>query len=438
MGLPRTYMCETREQRAPQTRRARVPDDGDTSPPPRLGRPRLPERTLMPRTLHTAFYALALVSVAQTARAQSVDRYYDALARSAEAEEQGDLAAAARPLEEAIPSYPQDHELALKLGWIYFRAGRFKDAERAYRSSLSVAPQSADARLGLGWALVRQERCDEARTQLAPMLEAEDPRAEDALAACASSPRGTVSLFAGWNQYYFPNHPIKQSGTGVLASATAQTSFGLVVQGAFRHVAFTPSASSSVAAFSQQEGYAKIGYSAPSGALMLHGALVSDGSGTFGTSTHVGLSARWSPAGDLLLDASLSLYDDLQVGRIAPSWSIPVAGPLRLIPGAAFQFTSSEIRWSGSLTAALDWPSFSVWAGGKYGEEIRPAYLSQFAVYDIPERVSWGGWAGVRVKLHPMLSLQATYAMDRLRRTDALTPTESDSHAITAGPLFTF
>ncbi|MBK6465232.1 MAG: HPr-rel-A system PqqD family peptide chaperone [Myxococcales bacterium] len=308
------------------------------------------------RPLALAFTALCVVvSLARTAAAQGADPYESALAASAEAEQRGDLVGAARPLEQVLEVYPQDHALRLRLGWVTFRAGRYADAERAYRAALALAPQSIDARLGLAWTLVREGRCDDARAELAPMLEADDAQAEEIAAACVepASATGRVSLFAAWNQYFFPGHPYKSSGTGVLAGVRGQTAGGLTLQGAFRHMAFTPTAGSGVSAFTQQEVYGLVGYERPAAALFLQGALVFDGSGVIGTSKHVGLAGRWSPAGDLLLDASLSLYDDQTIARIAPSWSIPV-GPLRLVPGVAVQVAGGEVKTTGSFTAALD------------------------------------------------------------------------------------
>jgi tetratricopeptide (TPR) repeat protein len=401
-------------------------------------------RSIAP-SLVAALLSAALLSTATAARAQQADPYDDAVALSDAAEARGDLAAAARPLEVTLGAYPQDHALPLRLGWVYLRAGRFVDAERAYRLSLSIAPRSDDARLGLGSALVGQARCAEARAQLEPLL-ARRPAspqaagAERALSSCAPEPKGVAALFVAWNRYLYPGHATKQSGNGVLVSAGGRTAGGWVLQGAFRHVAFTPSesASSWLGSFSQNEAYGQAGYAAPGGAFLLQGAVVADGSGTLGTSRHVGFSARWTEGSDLLLDASLSLYDDLTVGRVAPSWSVPVAGPLRLIPGLALQRAGDETKLTGSISAALDWPSLSLWGGGKYGEEIRPAYLGQLAVYDIKERVAWGAWAGARVRLGSTLSIVGSYALDHLTRTDSLTPAESNSHAVTLGPLITF
>ncbi len=389
-----------------------------------------------------AFVSLALLTAgARTAHAEE-DPYAAAMATSAAAEQRGDLELAARALEAVLVAYPQDHELRVKLGWVLFRARRFAESERAYQAALDLAPQSMDARLGLGWSRVRQGQCDGASAALEPMLAAGDPRAEEILQACEVPSVGAVSLFAAWNQYFFPGHPYKSTGTGVLVGASARTAEGWTLQGAFRHVAFTATAGSGISNFTQQEAYAHVGYSGANAGLLLQGALVFDGSGAIGTSKHVGLAARWSPAGDLLLDASLSVYDDRTIGRLAPSWSIPVAGPLRLVPGAAFQLADGEVKVTGSLTAALSFSSLELWAGGKYGEEIRPAYLSQLAIYNVQDRIAWGAWAGARVKLGSVLAIQATYAIDRLRRDgDTSTGTstsESNSHALSLGPVLTF
>jgi hypothetical protein len=351
-----------------------------------------------------------------------------------DAEARGDFAAAARTLTAVVDDYEQDYAIALELGWALTQAGREALAERAYRVALARAPASQEARLGLAWTLARELRCGEARA-IAGALDDRDaataiPRSCEASAGEAS-PGATA--YGAYDVYAFPGDPPKSTGFGALAGLTGTLGPGWTLGGAFRAETFSPFTGAATTAFSQTEGYAHAGHEGKRVGLQLEGAVVDDGSGLLGVSEHVGVSARWSPVGDLLLDASLSAYRDERVPRLALTWSLPIAGPLRLAPGLAVQDAGGQALGNASLTGVVSLPGASAWLGAKWGPEERPAYLPAEVVYDIPERVAWGMWAGARLRVTGPLWVFATYAFDRLHGTTTSLPTRADSHAVSAG-----
>src|SRR5262245_52826808 len=89
-----------------------------------------------PRSLHTwsemrrSLFTAALTAMLAAARAAAAedppglpfDPYDDAMTRSTAAEARGDLESAARALEAALPAYPQDYAIAIRVAWLRFRA----------------------------------------------------------------------------------------------------------------------------------------------------------------------------------------------------------------------------------------------------------------------------------------------------------------------------
>lgn len=389
------------------------------------------------RTLSLSIAAV-ITFIARTVHA--TDGYEEIMARAAEMSARGDHAGAARALEPAVVELAQDYSIAVECAWQHFQAGEWRDAERAYREAIARAPGSKDARIGLAWTLVHEERCEEAA---AASRAADDPRGEEVLAACAPARAWTLS--ASFLAAATPDHPIKTGAAGILSSISGPIGEGGVFGAAHRFVRTGTIASSGIAAFDQHDFYGHVGYWGERWGLVVRVAVAADLSRTLETSGHGGLSAHvrlasFLPAwtGDARLEASASVYDDLTVVRVAPSWAIHVFGPLHVIPGFAFQHDGARAYGAASIAAALEWPVFSVWAGAKYGDENRPAYLAQSVVYDLTEKVAWGAWLGVRVRPWRRLAFEAAYAFDQLRRSDALAPSQSGLHSFSIGPVVTF
>jgi hypothetical protein len=395
----------------------------------------LPLPSVAPRDLGLAAAAL-VIGVAFTAAAEGAmpDAYGDAFARSAAFEQEGDLAGAARALELILPLYPQDEALPLQIAWIYLRAERPEEAERFYRVALARSPRAVDARLGLANALEATERCDEARPILEELVrELPDlAPARDALGRCASfafTPSVALSAAA------FPGNPYRSVAGGVAAGMLFAHRDGFFLGGLYRFTHFAPPAGAPLSPWDQHEGYFSTGYEAPLGGIAAHYAVVHDGSGALGTSQHVGISARWSPFGDIEVGGSASFYDDLKVLRVEPSWRIPIAGGLSIQPGAGLADAGGAFLPTGMATIALDRSRFGLYVGGKYGDELRPVYFSVPVVYDLLERVAYGAWGGVHVNVSDDVRIHVSYAMDRLKEPDG---TSSVAHTFSLGAAAAF
>ncbi len=397
---------------------------------------------------------------AASAREGAAEGYDAALARARAAALRGEPREAARILSPVVEAYPQDYEVALQLGCYSFSAGDYASAERAYREALVRAPAGVDARLGLAWTLVRRGRCEDAKLEIRPLER--EPRADDVTAACAAPagpPEPPTTLSFAFTRWQFPGDSLKTGATGLFVGASERVSSEWSLGLSYRYASvdtqqtetrFAPppgappgappmrQVTTTTSRFAQNEAYAHAAWSSLVLGLGLHAALVSEGSGTLGTSEHVGMVGRWSPFGDLLVDVSVSRYRDETVSRIAPSWTLPIAGPLRLVPGLAVQRVGGATLASASLSVLLDWPGLSLWAGGKYGQEERPAYLAQSIVYDLTDRVTWGAWGGLRLRLGDGIGLAATYAYDRLRVSGSAQGQTSAVQTLSVGPVFSF
>jgi hypothetical protein len=230
-----------------------------------------------------------------------------------------------------------------------------------------------------------------------------------------------------------------------------------LLSAAYRFSWFAPSSRAAAggygATWRQHDGYVGAGYAAPRlGASLHYGVL----SGALDTSPdyaeishHIGGVFRYSPWGDGTLAATASLYPQEIVLRAEAGWAFPIvaasrlrAWSLQLRPAVALQRSGGETLPSGSLSLRVDHPRISAFLGGKYGTEIRPAYLAQEVVYNGPERIPLGLWAGLSVQpsARDAVGLSLSYAFDRLLRDDpdAGSPTlsstvDSQAHYLTLG-----
>ena len=382
----------------------------------------------------TFFAALGCVaaSIALTGEALAEDAYDDAFAASALAEQAGDLDGAARALEQVIAFYPQDYALPLALAWVHFRKGRFAEAEQYYRLAQDRSPSAPEARLGLALSLERQGRCADARVLYEALAGARpalgEARAGQARCAPAPAWRTTVSLSLGG--VWFPGHAVKSlAGLGTASGAFAHRS-GFFFGAAYRFNRIAPASGAALAAWNQHEAYASLGYSGELLGLTGHYAFLHDGSGLFGASHHLGVTARVSPFGDIELRGSASLYEDMKVYRLEPSWRIPIAFGLSVRPAIAVQRAGDETRVTGMGTLSFDHRRFGVWAGGKYGDEVRPVYFNAPVIYGMSEEIALGAWAGASVNVSDDVRIHVSYALDRLKPESGAA---TDAHALSVG-----
>ena len=369
-----------------------------------------------------------------------VDVYAEAIGRADELEARGAWADSAAELERAMPAYPQDYTLALRAAWASFKAERFDDARRLYEEALRRAPGAPEASLGLGWSLERLGRCREANGHFkaATSSPTTAASARDGKFRCDEATRWSIAPNASLSGHFYPGHSTKSFAMSGVAGLNITQPEGFVFGAAYRFAAIQTVASSSVSPWQQHEGYVNLGYQGRRFGLTAQYAAIADGSGYFGLSHHVGLAGRWSPFGDITLEAAASFYSDAEIGRMQLAWRLPLGWGFSLTPGIAAQYASSRVLPAGSLAVSLDKGWGSLWLGGKYGAEERPAYLTNFVVQNLAERIRAGLWAGVRVNVGSVTALSFAYALEQLENTTT-TPSEfSAAHHVTLGATFTF
>lgn len=257
--------------------------------------------------------------------------------------------------------------------------------------------------------------------------------------------------------YIYRDHPTR----GLTSASTARIALWIkarwLLSAAYRFSWFAPSSSALAAGYGatwrQHDGYVTAGYAAPRVGASLHYGVLSGSLDTTPdyaeTSHHIGGVVRYSPWGDATLAATASVYPNEFLFRGELGWAIPIlranllrAWSVHVRPAAALQWSAGELRPSGALSLHLDHPRVSMFVGGKYGTEVRPAFLAQEVVYNGPERIPLSLWAGVSFQPSAKdgTSLRVSYAFDRLLRDvyDASSPTlsttyDSQAHYLTVG-----
>lgn len=435
----------------------------------------LPTPQIAPRFC-TSLLALSLLGseAAAAEPTEDGDAYAEGMAKARAADARGELAGEALLLVALLPLYPQDVELPLQLAWTLFRLGRFADAEPHYRVALERSGEGGEAELGLGFTLSKLGRCAEGRLHFEAVLakNSASRSAADGLRLCtgqSSQAQGQAQISSAeeaplllpsppalpsplpsplpapaqeqqpakvWVRpqlsqaiYVYQNNPLLRYVLASMARLELIASGHFYAAGSYRYSYFFPQPNQG-APWSQHELYADLGYTSRSAAVLLHYAMAYDGSGYYGTSQHAGLTARWSPplGGDGVLNFSSSFYHDATVLRGELAWRIPVIGGLSLRPAGALQWTGSELLKNVALALSYDHRRFSLWAGGKYGDEQRAAYLELAFIYNTPARVPWGVWSGLAVRPGAGLQLLLTHATDHLTRTDVTPVQDSTVH----------
>ena len=375
---------------------------------------------------------LAAILLATTPAA--ADAYDDAFAEAEALDRAGRHTEATEALARALPLYPQDFALPLQIAWRHYRGGRYDLAERYYRAALALSPTAPDALLGLAASLERQERCDEA-LPVYEGLSVDLQAAREGAIRCTPPPAWKITPGVSLTGMTFPNHTYKSLAGSVALGVAFEHRSGFTLGGTYRYGRFTPSEGAGIDAWDQHEAYASLGFQRPFAGIALTYGFVHDGSGALGASHHVGLAGRLSPFGDLEVRASASFYDDMNVYRVEPSWRIPIASGFSIRPAVAIQSADGEAMVSGGGALSLDRSRFSLFVGGKYGSEVRPAYLTLPVVYNTLDTITWGAWGGGSVNVSDGVRIHGSYAMDRLRQPDGA---EISAHALTLGVAVTF
>ncbi len=393
-------------------------------------------------SIHFAIAMLALGASAQPARA---DLYSDANQRATERESQGKLDEAAEVLEEIAPQYAQDLDLTLRMAWLRFRATSYRRALSHYRQAERISPESSDARLGIGWTLQRLGRCDDARPYFEALL-AQHPDhgvAKDGLAACPSPKIVSVQVGALFTGMAYSGHYLRTAGVAVSPRAELSIAGKWRIGAAYRYSEFflktAPLLANgryawSTSSISQNEAYAHAGYVSSTFGLLGRYAFTQDSRGSTSAGHHIGASLRVSYIGDAQLHVTNSIYSDLLIVRAAPSWRLPIGKGFSVQLGGVGQWASGSLLGSGVLELSFVRSRINLYAGGSYGEQIRPAQLEIQVITNMQERIAASAWGGLSIQLPYDFNLLADYRYDRLRRlSDIPLSSESNAHYFTLG-----
>ncbi|MBL9044234.1 MAG: tetratricopeptide repeat protein [Myxococcales bacterium] len=408
-----------------------------------------------------AWRMVTVLGVALSTQAAYADKYGDASQLATERESAGQLDAAAEALEEISAEYSQDLGLQLRMAWLRFRAGSYQRALRHYQEAYRLSPPSVDARLGLGWTLLRLGRCDDARPYFAGLL-AQNPQhtvAKEGLTACPLPPRLLVTPGALLTGMAYSGHYLRLGGVAVSPRLELVIDGKWLIGAAYRYSDFflkpTTTATNPVPPippfprfppmmqatttttqnrFAQNEAYFQFGYVGSRLGLLARYAFLVDSRGISESSHHVGLGLRVSALGEAQLQLAASVYSDLTIVRAAPTWRLPIGKGFSVQVGGVGQYASGSLLGSGNLELSFVRGPISIWAGGSYGEQLRPAQLEIMVITNMSERIAASAWGSIAFRLPYRFGLLLDYRYDRLRRLpDVRQSTESNANYITLG-----
>ncbi len=390
------------------------------------------------------------------------DQYLDASRAATEQESAGRLDAAAEILEAIAPQYPQDLDLALRMAWLRFRAESYRRAFRHYEDALRISPLSVDGHLGIGWTLQRLGRCDDARAHFLALM-TQNPShagAKEGLLACPEPAGFGVNTSALLTGMAYSGHYQRQGGIAVSPRLELVIDSKWLIGAAYRYSDFflqtteqvtTPGQPprpgqppippmtktvTSSSSFEQHEAYLHVGYSGSLLGLTARYAFLIDSRGLSAASHHVGVSFRLSPLGlgDAQVHLATSLYSDLTIVRVAPSWRLPIARGFSAQLGGVLQWASGSLLGNGFAELSYVRGRVHAYAGGGYGEQIRPAQLEISVITNMYERVAASAWAGVNLRLPRDFRLLFDYRYDRLSQLVGVSQsTASNAHYFTLG-----
>jgi hypothetical protein len=374
-----------------------------------------------------------LVVLAAPAAAAAQD-YGDALRRSYVLEAAKEPAAAAAVLEAIAGAYPQDYDLFLRLGWLHFEAGDFDASLARYQEALTLNPGSVDARLGIGWCRYRQGERDRARTHFLEVLRRRpaDASAQEGVALTRKMTVLGASVAVAYHVYV--GHPTKASSWAIAPSLRAAISEAWLAGLTYRYLACATAGGTgavgswSDGGFEQHEIHAHVGWTGARVGLTAHYAYQGNDAPSLDAAHTAALVLRGRAWGDLFAVGAFSHYEDMDVWRAALRYRMPLASWLTLTPGVAYQHAGDEDLAAGSLAASIAAGRFSAEAGGRYGDEVRPAYPDQAVVYNATHRLRYGGWASLGVRLWRGLGVGAVYEYRSLRSVQGTESVDSGMH----------
>ncbi|MGM0556773.1 MAG: tetratricopeptide repeat protein [Myxococcota bacterium] len=385
--------------------------------------------------------------------------YEDAFSRASELEEQGAYDEAAQQLRSLTQTYPQDYAVQLQLGWLFFQAEDYAAARTHYEKAYELSGGALDPTLGLGWTALRQSQLDEAREYFQQALEVDEDNASaseglEAVGAREEQQALHISAFAGGTLRSYRTEAMRSVSWGP-AFGVGVSRAGLAVGVTYRMFAYdivaartsgegdsgsgqqSRNGQQDTQRFFQHEFYGAASFSRPAWGLSAHYAHVETGLDAGLDVDAVGLIGRYSPLGDVTLEASYSAFPDVELWRVAPAWRIPVGEGFFVRPSGAFQLAPGvdELFALGSLGVGFAGHVGSIEIGGKYGREWRPSYFFSPVVYNVDAVIDAGGWLSAGVWLHERWRFVANYAYEHYEA--GFEGALEDGHVITVGIEFT-
>lgn len=339
----------------------------------------------------------AVVLLLAGATSYGQGQYDTTWARALELEQAGQYLEAIAELESLLDAYPQDYALILQLGWFNFEASNYDEAEVYYHRAIELSGGSFEGRLGLGWTLLRQERYDEAETLLEQLgdFAPDNTSVQQALAEIEAVTSGTWTTWFSGTGHIYGDHPDVTSGWGVSVGANGLIEQHLVlgVMYRFTRLAYSRSSGRGGRAFqwNQHEIFLGAGVAFPEAGLVAQYARIIPSLDDQSDISVAGISARYSPWGDIVLGANIGFFEETEIVRLAPSWSLPVSDWVSLRPGMALQIIDEEALWSGNLALVFHSESTGLTITGKLGEEEQTADLSAASIYSLAGRIRFGG-----------------------------------------------
>lgn len=346
----------------------------------------------------------------------------------------GDAAAVLAPF---ATRYPDDHALALRLGWLLAAAGEHRAARGHYARALALsAGESRDARLGLAWSALRSDDPAAAAMEFESLL-ALDPAnasAREGLAlARAAMPRAVRAWASLWTSAQLYAHPTRRASFSLTPSLTLTFGDRVLFGVTWRALAYgyvTAANQRNTLGSWQHELFVTAGYVRPEFTAQLHYGHVWDAANPSLSAHIVGLSGRVNLRGELRAELSVSAYRDGVWGRAWGLWEARLSDAWSLGPSVSAQAGASGFGGSLGASVTLRQPRFSLTLAGRVSDETRMTSLSESMTFATNDSIRGALSVSGRVPLGRGLALAPSYEWLRLETTDGAA---ADAHFFTLG-----
>ncbi|WP_456484917.1 tetratricopeptide repeat protein [Desulfurobacterium sp.] len=101
---------------------------------------------------------VVLLGIFTTSYAMNYNEIKIAYYKSFTYEKAGDYKDAIKALMPVYETYPKGYTVNLRLGWLYYLMGKYKNSEVHYRKAMEAIPSSVEAKLGLSLPLMAEKR----------------------------------------------------------------------------------------------------------------------------------------------------------------------------------------------------------------------------------------------------------------------------------------